>query len=190
MHLYKSLKVLLLFSIISDPIKAFLRSFPCSQHERLEILPPVLPLQGESDGNEILPSTLQGFNPWNYATRTDTSPDPPLLRENRSSLNNNVVSLRQNRMQQLMSELLNAAPNKNLMQSILQENKEFLLEPIEDEDAVQDVDSIYLRCKNRQERYRAYEQAMEQRLDSAKNPTAKLVLTAMKEFVLACEKCD
>jgi hypothetical protein len=191
MHLYKSLPVLLLLSIKSPSIRAFLHSLLFYRYERLVSIHSQLYDETSSEGNEILPSTLQGFNPWNHGTRTGTSPDGSLQRENGVFRNiNNVVSLRQNRMQQLMSELLNAAPNENLMRSILQENKEFLLEPLEDKDAVQDVDSIYLQCKNRQERFRAYERAMEQRLAKATNPTAQLVLTAMKEFVLECENCD
>ena len=46
------------------------------------------------------------------------------------------ISLRKTRMQELNNDLLNAAGDKERTQQILQDNKDFLLEPLEDSEAV------------------------------------------------------
>ena len=73
------------------------------------------------------------------------------------------------------------------MQDILQENKYFLLEPLENDDVVTDADSIYTPNMSRDERYSAYRSSMQDRLARSKNPQARKVLTAMMEFVLSYE---
>ena len=88
-------------------------------------------------------------------------------------------------MQELTNELLNCVDNPSEMQEILKESQDFLLEPLEDDDAVLDPDSIYTTDMSRGERYKAYRASMEERVRSAKNPTVRTVLETMKDFVLS-----
>ena len=89
-------------------------------------------------------------------------------------------------MQQVVNELLNVVDQPpEFTRAILEQNTEFLLEPLEDNQAVLDPDSIYTSGMTRNERYDTYEKSMQERLDSAKKPSVKKVLTALKDFVLS-----
>jgi len=90
-------------------------------------------------------------------------------------------------MQELTNELLNCANDSSQMQEILNSYQDFLLEPLDDDDAVLDPDSIYTADMSRAERYQAYRGSMEERVRSARNPTVRTVLEAMKDFVLSFE---
>lgn len=88
-------------------------------------------------------------------------------------------------MQLIVNELLNVVNDETETQHILQEHADFLMEPLEDNGAVLDPDSIYTSDMSRSERYDAYELSMEERLSSARNPAVKTVLRALKDFVLS-----
>lgn len=168
---------------------------------------PRLRLQNEEDNvddNDTTSSGIpRGFNPLNYDAAVSSRGAGTSSSSTPYSSVQNVISLRQTRMQQVMAELLNAASvdatkadkinnegkqQPTLLQTVLEENRDFLLEPLDDEDAVQDPnDSIYIGCASREERYHAFEQTMAERIQRARDPTAKRVLTALRDFVLACE---
>jgi len=137
--------------------------------------------EGNNNNNN---NDFAGFNPLNYNAAVNRPP---------STSASTVISLRQIRMQQITSEMLNSLHPSNesqqtqLLRTILEKHRDFLLEPLEDADAVQDTDSIYLSCRTRAERYRAFDQSMTQRLATARDPSVRQVLTALKDFVLACE---
>ena len=88
-------------------------------------------------------------------------------------------------MQQLIAALLTAPPEN--IQDILQNHKDFLLEPLEDMNAVLDPDSIYRGDMTRSQRYQAYRESMQERLAKARDPKAHKVLQAMMDFVLSFE---
>lgn len=140
-------------------------------------------LASTDDGNNNSNNAFAGFNPLNYNAAVNRPPTSA----------STVISLRQLRMQQINSEMLNSLDPSNesqqnqLLRTILEKHRDFLLEPLEDADAVQDTDSIYLSCRTRAERYRAFEQSLSQRLATARDPSVRQVLTALKDFVLACE---
>ena len=86
-------------------------------------------------------------------------------------------------MQQIVNELLNVVGQEDETRALLQESADFLLESVEDHDAVLDPISIYTISS--MNRYNAYEISVEQRLASAKNPAVKQVLTSLRDFVLS-----
>jgi hypothetical protein len=129
--------------------------------------------------------TAGSFNPFNYDAAKSRSSSS--FANNQNSNTKNVVSLRKTRMQQMTNAMLNAAPDNTQLLAILAANKDFLLEPLEDENAVQEADSIYLLCNARAERYRAFEQSMADRLAKAKDPAVRQVLTSIMDFVMHCE---
>mmetsp|Transcript_21116 Transcript_21116/g.29834 ORF Transcript_21116/g.29834 Transcript_21116/m.29834 type:complete len:200 (-) Transcript_21116:1284-1883(-) len=97
-----------------------------------------------------------------------------------------VVNLRKIRMSSITSELIHKSTIDEMKESLL-EHKDFLLEPLEEDDAVLDEDSIYTPGMTRDEKYNKYRESMENRLKQARDPTAKKVLTALMEFTLSYE---
>ena len=63
------------------------------------------------------------------------------------------------------------------------ENEELLLEPLLEDDAVMDEDSIYDLGMNRDQRFERYSQVMLEREETAVNATVKRVLSQMRQFV-------
>lgn len=118
---------------------------------------------------------LTGFNPFQYQARGNRA----------YSMSGTQISLRKTGMQQLIAALLQAPPEN--IQDILETHKDFLLEPLEDMDAVLDPDSIYRGDMTRSQRYQAYRQSMQERLAEAKDPKAYKVLQAMMDFCLSFE---
>lgn len=88
-------------------------------------------------------------------------------------------------MQEIVNQLLDSSDQPETLQSILQQNKEFLLEPLEDDQAVLELDSIYRAGMSRNERYQTYEESMKERMERARNSATKTVLTALMEFVMS-----
>jgi hypothetical protein len=128
----------------------------------------------DGDGNEF-----SNFNPFSYQTDKNKN----------SSMDNYAlqISLRKTNMQALINELLDTVRDPEQLQAILQANREFLLEPIEEKDAVLDSDSVYTFNMSRAERYQAYRNVMEERMSTAKNPAVKQVLSALYDFVTSHE---
>lgn len=119
---------------------------------------------------------FDNFNPFDYKKEGGNSA---------YSFSANQISLRKTRMQELVNELLNVVDDPKAMQTLLEEQVDFLLEPLDDDRAVLDPDSIYSSNMTREERYAAYEASMSERLETARNPSVQKVLTALKDFVLS-----
>jgi hypothetical protein len=90
-------------------------------------------------------------------------------------------------MKQITNAMLHVVPDHDKIVTILQDNQDFILEPLDDDMAVQDVDSIYLSCRNRTERYRTFQQSIHQRLTSVQDRAVRQVVTALLDFVLSHE---
>ena len=86
-----------------------------------------------------------------------------------------------------MSSLLDVAGDQDATTGVLESWKEFLLEPLEDDNAVLEADSIYKSGMTRAERYQTYRATMEERIQSARNSTVRNVLQKLSDFVLSNE---
>lgn len=126
---------------------------------------------------------MADFNPFNYNRATAGSGD----KSSTYASERQVISLRKTTMTELVSELLNTDATPETMQPILQEYQEFLLEPLEDMEAVLEPDSIYRGDMAREQRYQAYRDEMEERIQKSRSKQGKKVLVAMKDFVLSFE---
>jgi hypothetical protein len=115
------------------------------------------------------------FNPFDYSAARSISS---------TNYSGTLISLRKTTMTELLNELLNMDSVAS-MQPILDNYKDFLLEPLEDMDAVLDPDSIYSSTMNREARYQAYQKSMIERISQAQYDKVKTVLTAMKDYVLS-----
>jgi hypothetical protein len=144
------------------------------------------PIPVSSSSSSSLSST---FNPFNYdATVTrSNSPWTTMTSNNDRSNSKNIISLRATRMKQITNAMLRVVPDHDKIVTILQDNQDFILEPLDDDMAVQDVDSIYLSCRNRTERYRTFQQSMHQRLTSVQDRAVRQVVTALLDFILSHE---
>lgn len=126
------------------------------------------------DRNQIEDSSWDGFNPFE---RKETSTRIP------SILSSNKISVRQMRMKELMSTLLTSEPEK--YDAILLNHEELIMEPLNDDDAVLDEDSIYEPGMTREERFDRYDSAMSAREAAAVNASVKQILSKMRSFVLS-----
>lgn len=97
------------------------------------------------------------------------------------------ISLRQTIMQDVATKLLDSIDDPQAMNSILEEYKEFLLQPLEDPNCVLEPGSIYSPGMSRNLRYDAYRSSMNQRLLACKNARVREVLEAMRDYVLSFE---
>lgn len=137
-----------------------------------------IPLYTTSNGENGDSKLPHGFNPFSYKSDRSNAA---------TSYLGTKISLRKTTMTELVNELINTDASDEEMRPILHQYKEFLLEPLEDAEAVSDQDSIYTSSMNREERYRAYQASMEERIETAKNSKVKNVLTAMKDYLLSFE---
>ena len=145
---------------------------------------------GENE-EETMDAASETFNVWSSPSSSVASFNPFVYQGSVGPINTkNIISLRSTRMQQITNDLLNAYPDRNQILQILQSHQEFLLEPLEDDMAVQDVDSIYRNCANRTERYRQFAQSMTDRLSKVRDPAVRQVLTALNDFILSHEHIE
>ena len=131
------------------------------------------------DDNEGKASGIPAnFNPFDYTASTSASGKP---------YSGNRISLRKTTMQQMVNDLMDVVGSDEETETILQKYKDFLLEPLDDDEAVLDPDSIYNSTMDRTARYQAYAKSMESRIKSARNSSARSVLESMRDFVLKHE---
>ena len=122
------------------------------------------------------PEEWQGFNPFD-AAKTGVA-------------RSNVFSMRKIQMEEILTQLLNCPKdddNDEKIRSILEEHQEFLLEPLDQDDAVLEPDSIYTADMDRSQRYNAYREQMQQRIQKARRPEARRILESMMSFILSFE---
>ena len=118
---------------------------------------------------------FDGFNPFN---RKETKSP-----QRAAQILSSTISLRQMRMKELMGNLVLA--DESEINRILGENEDLLMEPLLDDDAVMDEDSIYDRGMTRDERFDRYEEVMLERESKAVNGNVQRILSAMRVFVMS-----
>jgi hypothetical protein len=134
-------------------------------------------------------TSLRGFNPLNYdASKSKSAAASP----HRVAGKSNRISLRATQMEELNRLLLDAGGfsgdrRDEEMRAVLQQYRDFLLEPLEDPDAVLEENSIYSSQMSRAERYQAFRRSLSERIESSKNLKVTTALQAMKNFVLEFE---
>merc|ERR1712238_193151 len=146
----------------------------------------LLPLSSSSSSSSSLG---EGFNPFEYR-RGNTG----MVSSNNNNNNNSTPSsssqqssIRSIRMGSLTNELLNVLGDETSIRRILEESRDFLLEPLEEEDELAGSGSIYTPGMTRFERYQAYRASVYRRLQTSRNGQAKAVLKAMSDYVLQFE---
>jgi hypothetical protein len=131
---------------------------------------------------------FDGFNPFQPGSKMQTKSSGIFIG---SSPNKDTpggrISPRQMKMKQLTTELLASISDPEAVSQLLQSNEGFLLEQLNNIDAVLEPDSVFHPSMSRKERFERYRQVMDERIESARVPAARNVLTLLKEFVLSNE---
>lgn len=95
------------------------------------------------------------------------------------------VSPRQTRMRELTTDLLARLSDEEAVAELLRSNEDFLLEQLNDLDAVLEPESVFTPDMGREERFGRYREVMDERIANARAPAAKKALGALKDFVMA-----
>lgn len=99
----------------------------------------------------------------------------------------NQILMRKTHMLELTQEIMRNIHDDTKIQEIIANSRDFLLDPLENEFAVVDPDSIYEPGMTRAERYIRYRETMDDRIRNAKNGSVKKMLQMMKDYVLNFE---
>ena len=140
------------------------------------------------DANEF-----QGFNPVTPGAKIPTKGGFGILSDadRKQPLNNQTpggqISPRQMKMKELTTELLLNISDDDMISKLLLSNEEFLLEQLDNVDAVLEPDSVLTPDMTREGRFRQYEKVMNERITGARAPVAKKALGVLRDFVLSRE---
>jgi hypothetical protein len=93
------------------------------------------------------------------------------------------ISLRELTMKQIMNDMIHAVPDYDRVHSILQTNREFLLEPLEDDDTMAMEHST--PNDPRRQRYAAFSVELQSRIRRARNPSVQQILRQYHDFVMS-----
>ncbi|KAL9185517.1 hypothetical protein ACHAXT_003294 [Thalassiosira profunda] len=151
------------------------------------------PLFSPGGGGDDSPGDdFAGFNPFEPGAKIPTKGGFGVLSDDERkkptpSAPGGQVSPRQMRMKELTVDLLNRLSDEGAVAELLQSNEDFLLEQLNDVDAVLEPDSVYTPDMDRGERFRRYREVMDERIEGARAPAAKKALGALKDFVLSRE---
>ena len=163
---------------------------------KLQSSPLFQPDQNDSDtttSSSDNDNEFQGFNPFTPGAKIPTKGGFGILSDadRKQPLNNQTpggqISPRQMKMKELTSELLLNISDDELISELLLSNEEFLLEQLNNVDAVLEPDSVLSPDMTREERFRQYEKVMNERIESARAPVAKKALGVLRDFVLSRE---
>jgi hypothetical protein len=91
------------------------------------------------------------------------------------------------KMKELTTELLLNISDDDMISKLLLTNEEFLLEQLNNVDAVLEPDSVLTPDMTREERFRQYEKVMNERITGARAPVARKALGVLRDFVLSRE---
>ena len=192
-------QVLLAKGFVQTPVPLSLsKTHNKNNLSKLQSSPLFQPDQNDNDATTTSSSSssdneFQGFNPFTPGAKIPTKGGFGILSDadRKQSLNNQTpggqISPRQMKMKELTTELLLNISDDELISKLLLSNEEFLLEQLNNVDAVLEPDSVLSPDMTREERFRQYEKVMNERIDGARAPVAKKALGFLRDFVLSRE---
>ena len=133
---------------------------------------------------------FDGFNP--FAPGSKILPtkggfgilsDNERLRPRASITPGGQISPRQMKMKELTTDLLACISDNEAVSHLLHSNEKFLLEQLNNMDALLEPESVFTPNMNREERFDMYQQVMTERIMNARAPVAKKALEALRDFV-------
>ncbi|KAL7468650.1 hypothetical protein ACHAXS_008883 [Conticribra weissflogii] len=164
-------------------------SFPVSHSSSTRSQLAGSPLFKQDENKDDDSSDFGGFNPFQPGSKIPTKsgfgiPSSP---SKNISTPGGQISPRQMRMRDLTTDLLACMSDTDAVERLLELNEDFLMEPLNNDGAVLDPDSVYDPSMNRPERFARYREVMNERIGNARAPAAKNVLSALRDFVLSRE---
>ena len=140
------------------------------------------------DGANSNSNEFGGFNPFRPGSKVPTKGGFGILsdderRQPPPTTPGGRISPRQMRMKELTTDLLARLSDDESVSRLLRSNEEFLLEQLNNLDAVLEPDSVFSPDMSREERFERYRQVMEERIENARAPAAKKALGALQDFV-------
>jgi hypothetical protein len=133
---------------------------------------------------------FDGFNP--FAPGSKILPakggfgilsDNERLRPRASLTPGGRISPRQMKMKELIADLLACISDNEAVSHLQHSNEKFLLEQLNNMDALLEPESVFTPNMNREERFDMYQQVMTERIMNARAPVAKKALEALRDFV-------
>ena len=153
---------------------------------------PLFSPENDDDDDSKTNDEFDGFNPFQPGSKMPTKGGFGILSDDErkqtpQSTPGGQVSPRQMRMKELTTNLLACLSDDESVSNLLQTNEDFLLEQLNNLDAVLEPDSVFTPDMNREERFERYCQVMDERIGKARAPAAKKALGALKDFVASKE---
>ena len=140
--------------------------------------------------NSDTTNDFDGFNP--FASGSKILPtkggfgilsDNERLRQRAAITPGGRISPRHMKMKLLTTDLLACISDNDAVSHLLHSNEKFLLEQLNNMDAVLEPESVFTPNMNREERFDMYQQVMNERIKNARAPVAKKALEALRDFV-------
>jgi hypothetical protein len=170
------MKICTSFLLIASAV-AFAPSTKLSNSKSIKYpYPTHIPSIFDDDDAPKSENEFEGFNPFDRKKPKSRQRAPQIFEST-------TISVRKMRMRDLINELLNADETK--FQSLLLENEELLMDPLLNDDAVLEKDTIYEKGMTVEERFEKYETVMLAREEKAVNKKAARILAGMREFVMS-----
>jgi hypothetical protein len=143
-----------------------------------------------SSRSDTTTNDFDGFNP--FASGSKILPtkggfgilsDNERLQPRASITPGGRISPRQMKMKELIADLLACISDNEAVSHLLHSNEKFLLEQLNNMDALLEPESVFTPNMNREERFDMYQQVMTERIKNARAPVAKKALEALRDFV-------
>ena len=155
---------------------------------RLQISPLFQPEKNDDETS----NEFDGFNPFTPGAKIPTKGGFGILSDSERkqptpSTPGGQISPRQMKMKDITTDLLMCISDDESVSELLLSNEEFLLEQLNNLDAVLEPDSVMTPDMTRPQRFQRYEEVMQERIDGARAPAAKKALGALKGFVMSRE---
>jgi len=188
--MHTSIACLLLASICSSPAAAFITQAPpqSGRSSRLQSSPLFEPEKNDDE----MSNDFQGFNPFTPGAKMPTKGGFGILSDNERkqpppTTPGGQISPRQMKMKEITTELLMCISDDESVSELLLSHEEFLLNQLNNVDAVLEPDSVLTPDMTRSQRFQRYGEVMQERIDGARAPAAKKALGALKDFVMSRE---
>ena len=150
------------------------------------------PLFSDEENNNESDNEFDGFNPFQPGAKIKTKGGFGILSDDERkqpapTTPGGQISPRQMRMKELTTDLLARLSDEDAVSELLISNEEFLLQQLNNLDAVLESDSVFTPDMSREERYERYRMVMDERIENARAPAAKKALGILRDFVSSRE---
>eukprot|EP00574_Skeletonema_japonicum_P008666 CAMPEP_0201729224 /NCGR_PEP_ID=MMETSP0593-20130828/18394_1 /ASSEMBLY_ACC=CAM_ASM_000672 /TAXON_ID=267983 /ORGANISM="Skeletonema japonicum, Strain CCMP2506" /LENGTH=185 /DNA_ID=CAMNT_0048221535 /DNA_START=86 /DNA_END=643 /DNA_ORIENTATION=- len=178
------------FLLATSLAAAFVTQAPslCCRPSNLQNSPLFQPEKNDDETS----NEFQGFNPFTPGAKMPSKGGFGILSDEERkqpppSTPGGQISPRQMKMKEITTELLMCISDDDSVSELLLSHEEFLLDQLNNLDAVLEPDSVLSPDMTRSQRFQRYGEVMEERINGARAPAAKKALGSLKDFVMSRE---